>query len=75
MKLHPFYDIVKQATEVMRNGGTVFQQFNCANCGAKQTMDDPNVFHKTGRCEECEAITDIEKDGCNFMVMFGRPLP
>jgi hypothetical protein len=70
MRLYPFYAVVKQAEDAMHKGGTVYQQFNCANCGTKQTIDNPNVFHKTGQCEECGAITDIEKDGANFMVMF-----
>jgi hypothetical protein len=33
----------------------------------KQTMPDQNKFYTHGKCEECSKITDIEKDGCNFM--------
>ena len=72
MKLHPFHDVVKQAEAVMERGGKVYQQFNCAGCGVKQTMDDVNVFHTMGHCEECGHITDIKKDGCNFLVIFGK---
>ena len=32
-------------------------------------MPDANVFFTTGLCEHCEAVTDIEKDGCNFMAV------
>jgi hypothetical protein len=72
MKLHPFYKAAKGAQEVMIKGGMVYQQFNCARCGAKQTMEDANTFHTFGRCEECQAITNIEKDGCNYMCVFGK---
>jgi hypothetical protein len=33
-------------------------------------MDVPNVFYKTGRCEECGHITNIKEDGCNYMAHF-----
>jgi hypothetical protein len=50
----------------------VFQQFKCAACGAKQTMDDPNVLYTAGKCEECGAITNLRKYGCNYAVHFHR---
>ena len=69
MKLHPFDDTCVQANKYVQLGYKVFQQFNCAHCGIKQTMEDANVFHKLGKCEECGKETNIEKDGCNYMVM------
>lgn len=74
MKLHPFWAVVKEAQHWMNEGADVHQQFNCAGCGVKQTMDTPNIFYKTGECEECHHVTDIEKDGCNYMahINFGR---
>jgi predicted RNA-binding Zn-ribbon protein involved in translation (DUF1610 family) len=74
MKLHPFYEVVANAENYMSHGAVIYQQFNCAKCGTKQTMEDPNVFRKLGRCEECGFTTDIEKNGCNFMMTFGGPL-
>ena len=71
MNLHPFDDVVANADKRLKEGWTVYQQFNCAHCGAKQTMGDPNVFHAGGQCEECGHVTDIQKDGCNFMAMRG----
>jgi hypothetical protein len=68
MKLHPFYECAEAAQMHMEAGARVFQQFNCSHCGAKQTMDDPNVFYKLGTCEECKQVTDIEKEGCNYML-------
>ena len=71
MNLHPFYEVAENAQRKIAEGWNVYEQFNCAHCGAKQTMSDPNRFHKKGKCEECGKVTDIEKDGCNFMAVSG----
>jgi len=68
MKLYPFWDVAKHAHELMLKGAHVYEQFNCANCGVKQTMDTPNQWFTKGVCEECGYVTDIEQDGCNMMV-------
>jgi len=74
MNLYPFYEVAAEAKRAMDKGATIHQQFNCARCGVKQTVDTPNTFHKLGNCEECGHTTNIEKDGCNFMVIFGVKL-
>lgn len=71
MKLHPFYEVAAEAHEHAKAGADIYQQFNCAKCGTKQTMEDANVFHKLGICEECGHETNIEADGCNYMMTFG----
>lgn len=71
MNLHPFDECAKAAIDIIGNGGTVYQQFNCAACGTKQTIAEPNKFYTQGRCQECSHITDIRRDGCNYMVTFG----
>jgi hypothetical protein len=75
MKLHPFDEVAKNAKARMADGWTIYQQFNCAKCGTKQTMPDANKFYSQGICEECKHVTDIRRDGCNFMATFdsGRP--
>ena len=70
MKLHPFWECGKAAMELMDKGATIYQQFNCAQCRRKQTMETPNAFFQKGICEECGHETDIEKDGCNYAVHF-----
>ena len=72
MKIHPFNEVCKNAEARMTEGWDIYQQFNCAFCGAKQTMSDANKFYELGNCEECGRQTNIKKDGCNFMAMFGR---
>ena len=71
MALSPWDEVLKNANECIGLGWTCYQQFNCADCGAKQTMPDKNVFHRRGKCEECGGVTDIAKDGMNFMATTG----
>lgn len=70
MKVHPFDECAKAAIKWTDQGATIFQQYNCGKCGTKQTMDEPNRFFNLGKCEECGHITDIKRDGCNYMVSF-----
>lgn len=72
MRLHDFDECVRDAARLIDMGHTIFQQFNCAHCGIKQTMEAPNLFFRSGKCEECGRITNIEKNGCNYMVVMGR---
>lgn len=72
MSDHPFYEVAKTFAEAVARGDTCHQKFTCANCGTRQTMAEPNLFYKTGKCEECGHITDIEKAGCNFMLLTKR---
>jgi hypothetical protein len=68
MKLHPWDEVIVAADGLIAKGIDCFQQFNCEKCGAKQTIDRPNVFHTSGICEECNHETDIKKNGCNYMI-------
>lgn len=72
MKLHPFDKCVADAFKIMKKGSAIYQQFNCMHCGTKQTMADANKFYTRGICEECGKETDIKRNGCNYMVAFGR---
>lgn len=65
----PFYEVAAGAKEMVDLGNTVYQKFTCGNCGSRQTMDTPNVFFKTGKCQECGYVTDIEAKGCNYLLV------
>lgn len=67
MKIHPFNDVCANAERKIAQGWAIYQQWNCAHCGVKQTMPDKNKFYTRGKCEECGKETNIKKDGCNFM--------
>lgn len=69
MKLYPIDECVDTVEPLVARGMNIYQQYTCASCGTKQTMPDANIFYKRGKCEECGAITDIEKDGCNYMLV------
>lgn len=71
MRLHPFNEVVTNAEAQMNKGAAVYQQWLCAHCGAKQTMSDRDKFYTSGKCEECGKVTDIVRDGCNFMATWG----
>lgn len=88
INLYPWSTIVKAWNKILANNGAdmplrqlvgpdakvqLFQQFQCAKCKAKQTMPDPNILYQTGKCEECGHVTNIMKDGCNYMATFTRP--
>lgn len=69
MKLHPWGEVIEQAKQYMAQGFNIHQQFNCAHCGKKQTMDQPNTFYMLGDCEECGKQTNIRQDGHNYMLI------
>jgi len=75
MKLYPFSEVAANAERQMAAGATIYQQWNCAHCGVKQTMSDKNTFYTHGRCEECKKETDIEHNGCNFMAVSSTDNP
>jgi hypothetical protein len=70
-KDYPFYEVAKAADQLIAQGCAVYQKFTCSGCGARLSMDEPNVFHKMGTCDKCPAVTNIEKQGCNYMVVTG----
>ena len=71
MNLYPWDDCVASLDKRRADGFDFFQQFNCAKCGTKQTMPDANILYKTGKCEECGHVTDIRRDGMNYMLSKG----
>jgi transcription elongation factor Elf1 len=71
MKLYPWGVVLEQVDKLIMRGADVYQQFNCEHCGAKQTMDKPNIVYETGTCEECGKLTDIKQRGMNYMVHAG----
>ena len=69
----PLDDVVAQADErieeLRRKGVSAYvcQKWTCGHCGSRQTMEDKNVFHRSGRCEECSEVTPIAK--CNYLLV------
>jgi hypothetical protein len=66
----PWDALLAQAQDTINSGATVYQKFTCAGCGARQTIESPNTFHRAGQCEECAHITDLVQKGGGFMATF-----
>lgn len=64
----PFDAVRAKADKFVQAGHDVYQKFTCSGCGARLAMDEPNVFHEKGTCDKCPAITDIKRQGCNYLV-------
>jgi hypothetical protein len=69
MNLYPLPECVERANKMVQEGWWTYQKFTCAHCKAVNTIDYPNVFYKKGRCQDCNAVTDLMKDGCNYMAV------
>lgn len=44
------------------------QKFTCVGCGERVTIDQPNVFLSAARCLSCGELTNIELQGCNYIL-------
>lgn len=64
----PWDDVIKKAEKLAQDGIDVYQKFTCAGCGQRLTIEVPNHFYETGTCDKCPAVTDIKKQGCNYMI-------
>jgi hypothetical protein len=73
MKLYPWNEVCITVDKIIKGGANCYQQWNCEHCGAKQTMENANVFSVFGNCEECKKITNIKKNGMNYMVVATSP--
>lgn len=73
MNLHPWDTVLAAVEEHIKHGVDCFQQFNCEHCGQKLTMETPNAFHESGTCDKCGKLTNIKKNGCNYMVQSRTP--
>jgi hypothetical protein len=65
---HPFEEIVAAIQRHAALGRMCYQKYTCSGCGLRLSMEEPNVLYKTGRCDGCGVVTDIEKQGCNYML-------
>jgi hypothetical protein len=68
---YPVRECMKSALPLIKSGATIHQKFTCAACGSRQTVAEANQFFASGKCEECGHITNIERQGCNYLVIFG----
>lgn len=67
---YPIEECADACEKIIATGGTIHQKYTCAKCGSRQAMEEPNKFFTTGTCGECGHVTDIAKQGCNYLVHF-----
>jgi hypothetical protein len=65
---YPLDEILAEADRLIAQGAKVYQKFTCAGCGQRLTIEEPNVFYKSGTCDKCNVITTIKT--CNYMVIW-----
>lgn len=66
---YPFMQVLDEAQKQADLGAETFQKFTCASCGSRQGMDQANHWYTHGKCEECGEVTNIYKDGCNYLLI------
>lgn len=67
-KDYPFAEIAEAVEKHAAKGAECYQKFTCASCGQRLTMEEPNVLYKTGTCDKCGHVTNIEEQGCNYLL-------
>jgi len=69
---YPLEACMKKANAIIDAypGTKIYQKFSCGGCGERLTIDIPNEFHERGSCDKCDFITDIRKQGCNYLVVY-----
>jgi hypothetical protein len=67
----PFRECIHRANALIHQGFRVYQKFTCDGCGNRLTIETPNSFHRTGVCDNCPTVTNIEDKGCGFMAVGG----
>lgn len=68
MSDYPFDEIVEAVERHAQNGFNCYQKFTCEKCGERLTMDIPNMLFERGTCDKCGHISDIRKNGCNYLL-------
>lgn len=66
---YPWPEVVSQVTAALARGAKVYQKFTCAGCGERLTIPTPNKLYRKAECEHCNVVTNIEHQGCNYMLV------
>lgn len=70
---YPISEILEAINNLPPNS-SFYQKFTCSSCGVRNTMEQPNTLYAKGICEDCGKETNIEKQGCNYMLILGDQL-
>ena len=62
--------LAKRIDEIRDGRLTFYQKFSCGRCHERITMNEPNKLFMFGHCEHCGHVTDLKRDGCNYMLHY-----
>jgi hypothetical protein len=65
----PLLVIAEKVADQVELGHTCWQKWTCPNCGSRQTMEEPNVLYRSGKCQACDTVSEIVV--CGFMMVAG----
>ena len=66
---YPFDEVAAEARRLVEAGWEIHQKFTCEKCNSRLGIEEPNAFYKTGHCDKCGHVTNIEKRGCNYLII------
>jgi hypothetical protein len=69
---YPFTQVLEEADKLIESGNglvKLYQKFTCESCKGRLTMEEPNTFYTSGKCDRCGSVTNIKKNGCNYLVV------
>ena len=66
---YPLEEILQAVAKLADEGWDVYQKFTCSGCGQRLTIDEANTFYAESTCDRCDAVTDIRKQGCNYLLI------
>jgi len=65
----PLAEVREALDERLAEGFMFWQKFTCAGCGQRLTVEQPNTLYATANCDNCDAVTDIAAQGCNYLLL------
>jgi hypothetical protein len=65
----PFDECMAAAKQLALDGALVHQKWTCDGCGDRVTANHPNTWTEFGHHEDCGHVTNIRKNGCNYMII------
>ena len=66
---YPLSEIAEAVERLAGKGWECYQKFTCEKCGERLTMEPANTLYTSGKCDKCGHLTDIKKNGCNYLAV------
>ena len=66
---YPLEEIADTLEPLVAAGCTFIQKWTCRQCGVRKAMVESNKLFTKGHCDECDVVTDLVEQGCNYMLI------